>query len=156
MFPDPHTADTLCSFFSSCGIICDFDGDMLLVKLDRTTIGDLNVDSNIPGLELLKYAMRKHQNFSDKIRPHADGKMKRSRYDEEKSVLREQAGAKTVDLTRKNDVSEGTFYTKNGEIYVSEAEQLKQLKHENAKLKKLLVVATVDASALRKLLIKKT
>jgi putative transposase len=89
-----------------------------------------------------------------------DGQMKRSRFTDEQIIgmLREhEAGAKTADLARKHGVSEGTLYnwkSQYGGMDVSEAKPLKQLEHENAKLKKLLAEAMLDASALRELLSK--
>ncbi len=87
--------------------------------------------------------------------------MKRSRFPEEQiiGILREQeAGAKAADLCRKYGMSEATLYNwkaKYGGMDVSDARRLKALEDENAKLKKLLAEAMLDASALRDLLSKK-
>jgi putative transposase len=87
--------------------------------------------------------------------------MKRARFTEEQiiGVLRShEAGAKTADLARKRGVSEATLYNwkaKYGGMDVPEAKRLKQLEDENAKLKKLLAEAMLDASAMRELLSKK-
>ena len=86
--------------------------------------------------------------------------MKRARFTEEQiiGVLKEhEAGAKTADLARKHGISEATLYNwkaKFGGMDVSEAKRLKALEDENAKLKKLLAEAMLDASALRELLSK--
>ena len=87
--------------------------------------------------------------------------MKRSRFTEEQIIgtLREQeAGMKTAEVCRKHGISPPTFYAwkaKFGGMSIPAAKRLKKLEDENAKLKKLLAEAMLDASALRELLSKK-
>ena len=84
-----------------------------------------------------------------------------SRFTEEQiiGVLREQeAGVSTADVCRKHGISSATFYgwkAKFGGLEVSEAKRLRQLEDENAKLKRLLADAMLDAAALKDLLSKK-
>lgn len=87
--------------------------------------------------------------------------MKRTSFTEEQiiGVLKEaKAGAKTADLARGHGVSEATIYnwkSKYGGLEISEARRLKELKSENAKLKRLLADAMLDQAALKDLLSKK-
>ncbi|KAE8242935.1 hypothetical protein A4X03_0g7919 [Tilletia caries] len=78
--------------------------------------------------------------------------MKRTRFTEEQiiGVLKEaEAGAKSADLARRHGVSEATIYnwkSKYGGLEVSEARRLKALEDENAKLKRLLADAMLEAA----------
>ena len=84
--------------------------------------------------------------------------MKRSRFSEEQiiGILKEhQAGATAADLCRKHGVSDATFYNwrrKYGGMEVADAERLKALEAENAKLKKLLAEQMMDVSTLKEML----
>jgi len=87
--------------------------------------------------------------------------MKRARFTEEQiiGILREnEAGAKAGELVRKHEVSEGTIYAwkaKFGGMSVSEAQRLRTLEDENAKLKRLVADAMLDKAALQELLSEK-
>jgi putative transposase len=84
--------------------------------------------------------------------------MKGSRYTEEQiiAILKEaDAGAKTKELCRRKGISEATFYNWKAKYHgmtVSEARRLKELEHENSKLKRLLAEAELDKAALKDLL----
>ena len=84
--------------------------------------------------------------------------MKTRRFTEEQiiGVLTEaEAGAKTKDLGRRHGISDATFYNwkaKYAGMTVSEARRLKELEHENARLKRLLAEAELDKAALKDLL----
>lgn len=84
--------------------------------------------------------------------------MKQSRFSEEQviAILREQeAGVATKEVRRRHGVSEATFYkwkAKFGGMDVSDAERLRALEDENAKLKRLLADAMLDNVALKDLL----
>lgn len=87
--------------------------------------------------------------------------MKRKRFSEEQiiAILREHdAGVSTKELCRKHGMSSAAFYTwkaKFGGMDVSDAQRLRSLESENAKLKKLLAEAMIDNAALKDLLGKK-
>ena len=77
------------------------------------------------------------------------------RFSEEQiiGVLKEaEAGMKVVEVCRKYGISDATYYSwksKFGGMTVSEAQRLKALEAENAKLKKLLAESLLDNAALR-------
>jgi putative transposase len=81
--------------------------------------------------------------------------MKRKRFAEKQIIgfLREaDAGVPVKELCRKHGFSDASFYTwraKFGGMQVEEAKRLKALEAENAKLKKLLAEAMLDAEALK-------
>jgi putative transposase len=84
--------------------------------------------------------------------------MRRSRFTEEEivRVLQEQErGAPLGELCRKHGVSEQTFYRrkqKYGGQEVGEAQRLKALEDENARLKRLVADPALDNQMLRELL----
>ncbi|MCB1604633.1 MAG: transposase, partial [Xanthomonadales bacterium] len=70
--------------------------------------------------------------------------MKKKRFTEEqiiRAIKQHESGVKVDDICRQLGISNGTFYnwrSKYAGLEVSEAKRLKELEHENAKLKKLL------------------
>jgi putative transposase len=80
--------------------------------------------------------------------------MKR-RFTEEQiiGILKEaEAGMKVVELCRKYGISDATYYNwkaKFGGLTVSDAQRLKALEAENAKLKRLLAESMLDNAALK-------
>jgi putative transposase len=81
--------------------------------------------------------------------------MKRHRFSEEQiiGILKEsEAGAKTKELCRKHGISDATFYNwkaKYAAMTVSEARRLRELEHENTRVKKLLAEGELDKAALK-------
>lgn len=84
--------------------------------------------------------------------------MKRARFTESQiiGVLKEaEAGKKVAELCRKHGISDATYYNwkaKYSGMTVSEAQRLKALESENAKLKKLLAERMLDIEALKDVL----
>lgn len=85
--------------------------------------------------------------------------MKR-RFNEEQiiGILKQQeSGVRTADVCREHNISSNTFYTwksKYGGMNVSEAQRLRQLEAENAKLKRIVADLTLDNVALKDVLSK--
>ena len=85
--------------------------------------------------------------------------MKR-RFSEEQiiGILKQQeSGVKTADVCREHNISANTFYawkSKYGGMNVSEAQRLRQLEAENAKLKRIVAEQAMDNIALKDLLSK--
>ncbi|KAF1046335.1 MAG: hypothetical protein GAK35_01020 [Herbaspirillum frisingense] len=82
----------------------------------------------------------------------------KKRFTEEQiiGVLKEaEAGMKVAEVCRKHGISDATYYnwkSKFGGMTVSEAQRLKTLEAENAKLKKLLAESLLDNAALKDVL----
>jgi putative transposase len=87
--------------------------------------------------------------------------MRRKRFTEEQIIviLKEaEAGAKSSDLCRRHGISEQTFYrwkAKYRGLEVNEARRLRQLEHENTRLKRRVADLTLDNQALKELVGKK-
>jgi putative transposase len=87
--------------------------------------------------------------------------MKRGRFSEEQiiGILKEhEAGVPVADLCCKHGVSTASLYkwkAKYGGMDVSEANKLRALEEENAKLKRLLADSLLDNAALKDLIGKK-
>ena len=81
--------------------------------------------------------------------------MKKGRFNEEQiiGILKQQeAGRKVADLAREHGISEATIYTwksKYGGMDVSQAQEAKQLREENTKLRKLVADLSLDKEALQ-------
>ena len=79
----------------------------------------------------------------------------KKRFTEEQiiGVLKEaDTGAKIAELCRKYGISDATYYNwkaKFGGMTVSDAQRLKALEAENAKLKRLLAESMLDNAALK-------
>lgn len=81
--------------------------------------------------------------------------MKKSRFSEEQIIgfLRQaEAGMAIPELCRSGGFSQATFYkwrAKYGGMQVSDAQRLRELESENAKLKRLLAEAHLDIHTLK-------
>jgi putative transposase len=86
--------------------------------------------------------------------------MKKTRFTEEQiaAILKQsEAGMKTADLCRQNEISEATFYNwkaKYGGMAVPDVQKLKRLEDENGKLKRIVADLTLDNTVLKDLLSK--
>ena len=79
----------------------------------------------------------------------------KQRFSEEQiiGILKQQeAGTTTAELCRQHGISAATFYkwkSKYGGLNVSEAQRLRQLELENAKLKRIVADQALDIVALK-------
>lgn len=86
--------------------------------------------------------------------------MKRKRYTEEqsrsyRSSKPHEAGMPVTDLAGQHGIAENTIYrykSKYGGMEVSEVKRLRELKQENAKLKRLLAEAELDKAAMKEVI----
>ena len=87
--------------------------------------------------------------------------MKRKRYSEEQivaAVKQHELGTPAADIARKLGIAEQTFYRwkkQYGGLEASEVRELKQLREENAKLKKLVADLSLDKVMLQDIAQKK-
>ena len=87
--------------------------------------------------------------------------MKKSRFSEEQIAyaLRQAEGGSPVgDVCRQMGVSEATFYVwkkKYGQLGISEMREMRQLRDENARLKRLVADLTLDKHILSEVIRKK-
>jgi putative transposase len=87
--------------------------------------------------------------------------MKRSRYSEEKilyALKQAESGTPVGDVCRQMGISEATFYVwkkKYGGLSLTELRELRQLRDENSKLKRLVADLTLDRHVLQEIVKKK-
>ena len=85
----------------------------------------------------------------------------KQRFSEEQiiSILQQhESGVPTAELCRQHNISSATFYkwkSKFGGMSISEAQRLKQLEAENAKLKRIVADQALDIVALKDVVAKK-
>ena len=87
--------------------------------------------------------------------------MKRSRYTEEQilfALKQAEAGLPVADVCRQMGISEATFYVwkkRFGNLGLLEVRELRQLRDENARLKRLVADLTLDRHVLQEVIGKK-
>jgi putative transposase len=90
-----------------------------------------------------------------------DEDMKKSRYTEEQiafALRQAEAGTPVADVCRQMGVSEASFYfwkKKYGKLGLTEIRELRQLRDENARLKRLVADLTLDKHILGEVIRKK-
>ena len=87
--------------------------------------------------------------------------MKRSRFTEEQiayALRQAEAGTQVADVCRQIGIAEATFYLwkkKYGNLGVPEVRELRQMREENARLKRLVADLTLDKQILQEVIRKK-
>jgi putative transposase len=90
-----------------------------------------------------------------------DEGMKKSRYTEEQiafALRQAEGGTPVADVCRQMGVSEASFYVwkkKYGRLGITEIRELRQLRDENARLKRLVADLTLDNHILGEVIAKK-
>ena len=88
--------------------------------------------------------------------------MKRSRYSDEQiayALRQVESGTAVADVCRQLGISEATFYVwkkRFGHMGVAEVRELRQLREENSKLKRLVADLTLDKHILTEIVRKKS
>jgi putative transposase len=88
--------------------------------------------------------------------------MKKSRYSEEQvgyALRLAEGGTPVVDVCRQIGIAEATFYLwkkKYGGLGVSEVRELRQIRDENSRLKRLVADLTLDKQILQEVIRKKS
>jgi putative transposase len=87
--------------------------------------------------------------------PHREAVVKKSKFTEEQiiAVLKQvEGGLAVTEVCRQRGISEQTYYrwrAKFGGLEASEAKRLRELEHENTKLKRLVADLSLDNVALK-------
>lgn len=87
--------------------------------------------------------------------------MKKSRFSDEQiahTLRQADAGTPVAEIVRKLGISEATFYSwkkKFGAMGTAEIRELRQLREENAKLKRLVADLSLDKTMLQEVVAKK-
>jgi putative transposase len=87
--------------------------------------------------------------------------LKKSRFTDEQiahALRQAEAGTPVAEITRKLGVSEATFYAwkkKFGSLGTAEIRELRQLREENSKLKRLVADLSLDKTMLQDVISKK-
>ena len=87
--------------------------------------------------------------------------MRKSRFSESQIVeilKAAESGVAVVDLMRKHGISKATFFkwrSKYGGATVNDVKRLRELEHENAKLKKMYADLALENAAIREVLNRK-
>jgi putative transposase len=87
--------------------------------------------------------------------------MKKSRYTEEQvayALRLAESGTPVADVCRQTGIAEATFYLwkkKYGSLGVPEVRELRQMREENARLKRLVADLTLDKQILQEVIRKK-